>query len=132
MKVKHNRSSTSILLLISKSYWFAKPRFVNEGKLLLATSTPSLGAQPNAAVNYAINSFLAPLLGNTLKLHKKIIPRQLFHHQSSSFLAPLPGTLELQQGESHTLNHFTLFLSCLLYFSFSLFFLLQNFKTQKN
>ena len=34
-----------------------------------------------------------------------------------------------QQGESHTLNHFTLFLSCLIYFSFSLFLLLQNFKT---
>ena len=38
------------MLLISKSYWFDKPRFVNERKLLLTTSTPSLGAQPNATI----------------------------------------------------------------------------------
>ena len=37
-------------MLISKSYWFDKPRFVNEGKLLLTTSTPSLGAQSNATI----------------------------------------------------------------------------------
>ena len=46
--------------------------------------------------------------------------------RSSLFLAPLPGTLELQQGESHTLNLFTLFcLACfvsrLVYFPVSKF-----------
>ena len=50
LKIKHQRSSTFTLLLISRSYWFDKPWFVIEGKLLLATSTPSLGAQPNAAI----------------------------------------------------------------------------------
>ena len=38
------------MLLILKSYWFDKPRFVNEGKLLHTTSTHSLGAQPNATI----------------------------------------------------------------------------------
>ena len=59
---------------------------------------------------------------------KDFVLGTLLHQQSSSFLAPLPGTLELQQGESHTLNHFTL----LVLFLVSLFCLLQNFKTQKN
>ena len=103
LKIKRQRSSTFTLLLISKSYWFDKPRFVNEGNCYLLHPRLRLGHHP------------------TPQLRK----------QSELFLAPLSGTLELQQGESHTLNHFTLFLYCLLYFLFSLFFLLQNFKTQK-
>ena len=51
--------------------------------------------------------------------------------EASSFLAPSLGTLELQQGESHTLNPFTLFLSCLLYFSFSLFSCFKILKPKK-
>ena len=43
LKIKRQRSSTFTSLLISKSYWFDKPRFFIEGKLLLATSPPSLG-----------------------------------------------------------------------------------------
>ena len=78
------------------------------------------------------NDFIcSPIAPPALKLHKKISPRQLRQCLSSSFLAPLPWTLELQQGESHTLNLFTMFLFCLLYFSFSLFSCFQNFKTQK-
>ena len=50
MTVKRQRSSRFTSLLISKSYWFDKPRFVNEGKLLLTTSPPSLGALPNAII----------------------------------------------------------------------------------
>ena len=50
LKVKRQRSSTFTSLLISKSYWFDKPRFVNEGKLLLTTSTHSVGAQPNSTI----------------------------------------------------------------------------------
>ena len=103
LKVKRQRSSTFTSLLISKSYWFDKPWFVNRGKF--------------AAI---YNSAFA---WGTTQLHQQ--------STSSLFVAPLPGTLELHQGESHTLNHFTLFLSCLLYFSFSLFFLLQKFKTPK-
>ena len=53
LMIKRQRSSTFTLLLISRSYWFDKPRFVIEGKLLLVTSTPLLGAPPNT-VNYAI------------------------------------------------------------------------------
>ena len=49
LKIKCQISSTFNLLLISKSYWFDKPRFVNEGKLLLATSPPLLGAPPNSS-----------------------------------------------------------------------------------
>ena len=52
LKVKRHRSSTFTSLLISKSYWFDKPRFVNEGKMLLSTIPPSLGAPPNFA-NFA-------------------------------------------------------------------------------
>ena len=61
LKIKSQRFSTFTLLLISRSYWFDKPRFVIQGKLLLATSTPSLGAPPNSSsvtfspVNYAIS-----------------------------------------------------------------------------
>ena len=62
LKVKCQRSSTFTSLLILKSYWFYKPWFINEGKLLLATSTPSLGAPPNFA-----NSNQAP---NTTKRHR--------------------------------------------------------------
>ena len=61
LKVKRQRSSTFTSLLISKFYWFDKPRFVNEGKLLLATSTPSLGAPPNSS-SIAINA--APSIWN--------------------------------------------------------------------
>ena len=46
MKIKRQRFSTFTLLLISKSYWFDKPWFVNEGKLLLTTSTPCLVHNP--------------------------------------------------------------------------------------
>ena len=49
LKIKRQRSSPFTLLLISRSYWFDKPRFVIEEKLLLATSTPSLGAPPNSS-----------------------------------------------------------------------------------
>ena len=48
--VKRQRLSTFTSLLISKFYWFDKPRFVNEGKLLLTTSTPSFGALPNTII----------------------------------------------------------------------------------
>ena len=41
--------STFTSLLISRSYWFDKSQFVIEGKLLLATSTPSLGVPPNSS-----------------------------------------------------------------------------------
>ena len=41
-------STFTLLLLISMSYWFDKPRFDIEGKLLLAASPPSLGALPNS------------------------------------------------------------------------------------
>ena len=54
LKIKRQRSSTFTLLLILRSYWFDKPRFVIEGKQLLATSTPSLGAPPNSS-SIAIN-----------------------------------------------------------------------------
>ena len=53
-------------MLISKSYWFDKPRFINDEKLLLVTSTPSLGAQPNI-VNYAIKQFSGAVAGDRTK-----------------------------------------------------------------
>ena len=40
---------TFTLFLISMSYWFDKPRFVIEGKLLLATSMTLLGAPPDSS-----------------------------------------------------------------------------------
>ena len=49
LTIKHQRSSVFTLLLISRSYWFDKSRFIIEGKLLLAISTPSLGAPPNSS-----------------------------------------------------------------------------------
>ena len=60
LKNKRQRSSTFTLLLILKSYWFDKPWFINEGKLLLATSTPSLGTQHNS-FNYTISHRPWPL-----------------------------------------------------------------------
>ena len=63
MKIKHQRSSTFTLLFISRSYWFDKPRFVIEGKLLLATSTPSLGAPPNSSL-VAIKLFSGAVAGD--------------------------------------------------------------------
>ena len=43
-------------LLISRSYWFDKARFVIEGKLLLAATPPSLGAPPNS-FHHTINHY---------------------------------------------------------------------------
>ena len=63
LKIKRQRSSTFTLLLMSMSYWYDKPRFVYEGKLLLTTSTPSLGAQPNA-INYDIKQFSGAIAGD--------------------------------------------------------------------
>ena len=63
LKVKRQRSSTFTLLLISRSYWFDKSWFVIEGKLLLATSTPSLGAPPNSS-SVAIKPFSAAVAGD--------------------------------------------------------------------
>ena len=57
LKIKRQRSSTFTLLLISRSYWFDKPRFIIEGKLMLATSTPSLGAPPNSSSVAIIRPF---------------------------------------------------------------------------
>ena len=78
-------------------------RFVNEGKLLLATSTPSLGAPPNA-VNYAIKQFSGAVAGDL-----GATARGVSYSQSLYFVFIL----------------LVLFLVCL-------FFLLQNFKTPKN
>ena len=75
-------------------------------------------------------------LGSSLRenfylLHPRI---RLGHHPtpsttpSSSFLAPLPRTLDLHQGESHTLNLFSLFLSCLVYLLLCLFTCLKKTK----
>ena len=133
--IKCQRFSTFTLLLISKSYWFDKPRFVNGGKLLLTTSSLRLGHNRTLS-STPTSSFSGAVARDRTKatqedLSPPTLPVLANIHNRAAFLAPLPGTFELQQGESHTLNHFTLFLSCLLYFSFSLFFLLQNFKTQK-
>ena len=64
MKIKCQRSSTFTFLSISRSYWFDKPRFVIEGKLLLTTSTPSLGAPPNSS-SVAITRPNRPTAGRT-------------------------------------------------------------------
>ena len=53
---------TFTLLLISRSYWFDKPRFDIEGKLLLAATPPSLWAPPNS-FHHTINHLL-PEIGN--------------------------------------------------------------------
>ena len=45
----------------------------------------------------------------------------MFSRHQAHFLAPLSGSQKLQQGEFHTSNLITLFLSCLVYFYFILF-----------
>ena len=79
------------------------PRFVIEGKLLLATSTPLLGAPPNSS-SVAIKLFSGAAVGDLGATR-----RGVSHYQSLYFVFVL-----------------------LVLFLVSLFFLLQNFKTQKN
>ena len=103
MKIKRRRSSTFTLLLISRSYWFDKTQFVIEGKLLLATSPPSLGALPNSS-SVAIKLFSGAVTGDL-----EATARVVSYSQSLYFVVIL-----------------------LALFLVSVFFLLQNFKTPKN
>ena len=48
MKVKRQRSSTFTSLLISKSYWFDKPRFVKRGKTATSCNSAFAWAPPNS------------------------------------------------------------------------------------
>ena len=111
-------------MLISKSYWFDKPRFVKQGKT--ATSCNSAFAWGTTQL-FSIHH-QAVFWRRCRGLKKHSVPSTTL---STSFVAPLPGTLKLQQGESYTLNLFTLFLSCFLYFSFSLFSCFKILKPKK-
>ena len=102
LKIKHQRSSTFTLLLISKSYWFDKSRFVNKGKLLLSTSTPSLG-------------------------HNPTLPSPIIKQFSGAVAGDFGATA---RGVSYSQSLYFVFVLLVL-FLVSLFFLLQNFKTQK-
>ena len=62
LKIKRQRSSAFTLLFISRSYWFDKPRFDIEGKLLLDAIPPSLGAPPNS-FHHTIKQFSSAVAG---------------------------------------------------------------------
>ena len=65
VKIKRQRSSTFTLLLISRSYWFDKHRFVIERKLLLAVIPSSLGSPPNSS-QYNITPLIWMFYGASL------------------------------------------------------------------
>ena len=92
LKVKRQRSSTLTLLLISMSYWFDKPRFINRGKT--ATSYISAFAWGTTQLyHHSSSGFLALLPGIALKLHKKTCPRQLCQCLSISIIKQFSGAV---------------------------------------